>query len=99
MKTRRRWNIRGFKKLRRLLQRERHIKIELFVRLSFMRLFQIGDDVQTRRGVPSLAWYEWFLCKGMQRMKDLLLQARVVVITSNMKISRRGLTDCVKKLH
>ena len=31
-------------------------------------------------------------------MKDLLLQARVVVTTSNMKISRRRLADYVKKL-
>ena len=34
-----------------------------------------------------------------QRMKDLLLRARVVVRTSNMKISRRHLADYVKKLH
>ena len=31
-------------------------------------------------------------------MKDLLLQARIVVRTSNMKISRRHLVDYVKKL-
>ena len=31
--------------------------------------------------------------------KDLLLRARVVVRTSNMKISRRCLADYVKKLH
>ena len=34
-----------------------------------------------------------------QRMKDLLLRARVVVKTSNMKISRRHLPDYVKTLH
>ena len=32
-------------------------------------------------------------------MKDLLLRARVVVRTSNMKISRRHLADYVKTLH
>ena len=32
-------------------------------------------------------------------MKDLLLRARVVVITSNKKISRRRLADYVKTLH
>ena len=32
-------------------------------------------------------------------MKDLLLRARVVVRTSNMKISRRRLSDYVKTLH
>ena len=31
-------------------------------------------------------------------MKDLLLQARIVVRTSNVKISRRHLVDYVKKL-
>ena len=33
------------------------------------------------------------------RVKDLLLRARVVVRTSNMKISRRRLADYVKTLH
>jgi len=32
-------------------------------------------------------------------MKDLLLRARVVVRTSNMKISRRRLADYAKTLH
>ena len=32
-------------------------------------------------------------------MKDLLLRARVVVRTSNVKISRRRLADNVKTLH
>ena len=32
------------------------------------------------------------------KMKDLLLRARVVVRTSNMKISRRRLADYVKTL-
>jgi len=32
-------------------------------------------------------------------MKDLLLRARVVVRTSNMKISRRRLAEYVKTLH
>ena len=34
----------------------------------------------------------------MQRMKDLLLRARVVVRTSKMKISRRCLANYVKQL-
>ena len=33
-----------------------------------------------------------------QRMKDLLLRARVVVRTSNVKITRRHLADYVKNL-
>ena len=32
-------------------------------------------------------------------MKDLLLRARVVVRTENMKISRRYLADYARKLH
>ena len=34
-----------------------------------------------------------------QKMKDLLLQVRVVVRTSNIKIPRRRLVDCVKNLN
>ena len=65
-----------FKKLRRLLQRKRQIKIELCVRLSILRLFHVDHVVQNRRTTLSLAWYEWLSCKG--RVKDLLLRARVV---------------------
>ena len=72
-----------FKKLRRLLQRKRYTKIE--------------HVVQNRRSALSLAWREWFSCKR-QRMKDLLLRARVVVRTLKMKISFHRLADYVKKL-
>lgn len=56
-----------FKKLRRLLQRKRHIKIVFCVRLSVMRLFQVGYVVQTRRWILSLASHEWFLRRGKER--------------------------------
>ena len=69
---------REFKKLRRLLQRKRHFKVELWVRLTFLRLFQVGHFVTNKRGARSFAWHEWFSCKG----KDLLLRYRVVVKTS-----------------
>ena len=49
---------REFKKLRRLLQRKRHIKIELCVRLSVLLLFQVGHVVQNRPTTLSLAWHE-----------------------------------------
>ena len=49
-----------FKKLRRLLQRKRHIKIELYVRLPALRLFHVGHVVQSKRSALSLAWNEWF---------------------------------------
>ena len=57
---------REFKKLQRLLQRKRHIKIELCVRLSILRLFHVDQVIQNRRSALSLAWYEWFSCKGKE---------------------------------
>ena len=46
---------REFKKLRRLLQRKRHVQIELSIRLSVLRLFQVGHAVQNRRSALSFA--------------------------------------------
>ena len=57
---------REFKKLRRQLQRKRHNKIELCVKLSLLRLFHVDHIVQSRRTALSLAWYEWFSCKGKE---------------------------------
>ena len=50
-------------------------------------LYKIGEE------------YFHLLGANRQGMKDLLLRARVVVRTSNIKISRRCLADYVKKLH
>ena len=57
---------RELKKLRRQLQGKRLIKIELCVKLSLLRLFQVDHVVQNRRSALSLAWYEWFSCKGKE---------------------------------
>ena len=57
---------REFKKPRRQLQGKRHIKIELCVKLSLLRLFHVDHVVQIRRTALSLAWYEWFSCKGKE---------------------------------
>ena len=57
---------REFKKLRRQLQGKRHIKIELCVKLSLLRLFHVDHVVQNRRSALSLAWHEWFSCKGKE---------------------------------
>ena len=57
---------REFKKLRRQLQRKRRIKIELCVQLRLLRLFHVDHVVQNRRTALSLAWYEWFSCKGKE---------------------------------
>ena len=54
---------REFKMLRRQLQRKRHIKIELCVKLSLLRLFHVDHVVQNTRIALSLAWYERFSCK------------------------------------
>ena len=51
----------------RLMPRKRHIKIGLCVRLSVLRLFQVGQVVQNRRSELSLALHEWFSCKGKER--------------------------------
>ena len=45
---------REFKKLRRQLQRKRHIKIEICVKLSPLRLFHVDRVVQNRRIALSL---------------------------------------------
>ena len=58
--------IREFKKLRRQLQRKRDIKIELCIKLSLLRLLHVGHVVQNRRTALSLAWHEWFSCKGKE---------------------------------
>ena len=58
---------REFKKLRRLLQRKRHIKIVLCARFRVMQLFRVGHVEQTRRSLLSLALHEWFSCRGKER--------------------------------
>ena len=47
--------LRELKKIRRLLQRKRHIKTELCVSLSVSRLFRGGHVVQSRRSALLLA--------------------------------------------
>ena len=57
-------SIREFKKLRQQLQWKRHIKIELCIKFSLLRLFHADHFVQNRPTALLLAWYEWFSCKG-----------------------------------
>ena len=57
---------REFKKLRRQLQGKRHIKIELCVKLSLLRLFHVDHVVQNRWSALSLDWHKWFSCKGKE---------------------------------
>ena len=59
-------HIRAFKKLRRQLPRKRHIKIELCVKLSLLRLFHVHRVVENRRIALSLAWHEWLSRKGKE---------------------------------
>ena len=58
--------IREFKKLRLQLKGKRHIKIELCVKFSLLRLFRVDQVVQNRRSALSLASHEWFSCKGKE---------------------------------
>ena len=55
-----------FKKLRRQLQRKRHINIEFCVKLSLLRLFHVDHVAQNTRIALSLAWHKWFSCKGKE---------------------------------
>lgn len=55
-----------FKKPGRLLQRKRHIKIELCVGLNVLRLSQVGHVVQNRRSAVSLVWHEYSSRKGKE---------------------------------
>ena len=57
---------REFKKLRRQLQGKRHIKIELCVKLSLLRLFHVDHVVQNRRSALSLAGHRWFSSKDKE---------------------------------
>ena len=50
---------RELKKLRRLVQRKRHIKIELWVRLSVLRLFHVCHVVQNSQCLLPLAGHKW----------------------------------------
>ena len=49
---------RKFKKLRRLLQQERHLNIVLLIGLSVFQLFSVGEILQKRRSVLSLARHQ-----------------------------------------
>ena len=40
--------------------------MELCVGLSGLRLFYVGNVLQNRRSALSLAWHEWFPCKGKE---------------------------------
>ena len=81
---------REFKKLRRLLQRKRHFKIALCVRLSALRLF---NRLVTLYKMGELHLLLLGTKNFHAKAKDLLLRACVVVRTSKMKFSRRCLAD------
>ena len=54
------------KKIRRLLQGKRHIKIELCVRLSVLLLLHLCHVIRNRRSALLFVWHEWFSCKGRE---------------------------------
>ena len=86
------------KKLRRLLQRKRQIKIELCARLSVLLLLHVGHVVQNRQSTL-FACLARTIFMQKQRMKNILLRARDVDRTSKIKISRRRLTEYVENFH
>ena len=69
-------------------------KMELCVGWSVLQL-----SLASHKAKSPFACFERIVFMQRQRMKDLLLQARVVVRSSNMKISRRPSADYVKKFH
>ena len=58
--------IRELKKLRRQLQGNVSLQLNFGVELSLLRLFHVHHVVQNRRSALSLAWHEWFSCKGKE---------------------------------
>ena len=84
-------------RLRRLLQRKSHIKTELCVRLSALRLFHVAHVVENMRSALSFQLAR-MLSMQRQRIKYLLLWAGVVVRNSKIKLSRRHLADYEKKI-
>ena len=83
--------IKEFKGLQLMLPTTISKDIELWVELSVLQLFHISHLVVT--------CLTWMIFMRRQRMKDLLLRARIFVTTSNMKISRCHLADYIKTLH
>ena len=43
-----------------------NVTLKLKFALSLLRLFHVNHFVQNRRTALSLAWYEWFSCKGKE---------------------------------
>ena len=79
-----------FKKSRRLLQRKRHIKIELCVWLSILRLSHVGRVARNRRSALFPAWYKWFSCKG----KEWKIYCCVLALSSEPKIWNFHVVTC-----
>ena len=90
----------GIRKLRRELQRKRHIKIELCVKLSLLRLFHVDHVVQNRRSAVSLAWYEWFSFKGKEwkiYCCEFVLSSEPQIWKFHVVVSQTTPNHCTKK--
>ena len=90
-----------FKKLRRLLQRKRPNNIKLCVKLSVLRLFQVGHVVQNRWSALSLAWYEWFSFKGKESeiyyWSGLASSSQPQIWKFHVAVWKTALKNCTKK--
>ena len=86
------------KKLRRLLSRKPHFRIEVWVRLSALRLFHVGHFVQNKPMILSLVWHEWFSFSGKEWNINY---CELALPSEHIKICRRHLADmskiCTKK--
>ena len=48
------------------MQQKRHIKIDLCVRSSVLRSFDVGHVVKNKQSALSLVWLDWFSFKGRE---------------------------------
>ena len=94
------WYNREFRKLRRQLQGKRHIKIELCVKLSLLRLFHVDHVVQNRRSALSLAGHRWFSSKGKEwkiYSCELALSSEPQIWKFHVVVWQTASKQCTKK--
>ena len=58
------------------VQRKHHFKIELNGRLRVLRLCHVSHVARNRPSVLSLAWHEWFSCKGIKNTRCIAAGSR-----------------------
>ena len=74
-----------------------NVSLKLKFALSLLRLFHVDHVVQNKRSALSLAWHEWFSCKGKE--EKIYCSELPLSTEPQIWISRRRLADYVKTLH